>query len=171
MNDAVRPGALESPLVASDERDLVGVFLNRYRDSSIRIAMRILGDSDAAEDVAQDALIRAFKSWDRLASVDHQAAWVRRIVLRTAFNVLERNPKHSQLTEIAASTSGAEESMLVQAVLNSLPADQRALLGLALGEGLSYREISEALDIPMGTVASRINTAKASFRRAWEETR
>lgn len=170
MNDAVRPGALESPLAVSQELDLVGDFLNRYRDSSFRIAMRILGNSDAAEDVAQDALIRAFRSWDRLSSVEHQAAWVRRIVVRSALNSLERSPQHSELPDTVSRASG-EESVLVQAVLDSLSAEHRVLLGLALGEGLSYKEIAEALDIPMGTVASRINSAKAAFRRAWEGTR
>jgi RNA polymerase sigma factor (sigma-70 family) len=171
MNDAVRTESLDSPLVLSREQDVVAEFLNCYRDSSFRIAMRVLGNVDAAEDVAQEALIRAFKSWDRLASVDRQAAWVRKVVVRCALNALERTPRYSELPDMTPCSQDGEQSVMVQAVLDTLIPDQRLILGLSIGEGLSYQEIAEVLDIPTGTVASRLNTAKAAFRKAWEGTR
>ena len=171
MNDAVRAESLDSSQVLTRELDLVGEFLNRYRDSSFRIAMRMLGDADAAEDVAQDALIRAFKSWDRLAAVEHQAAWVRKLVVRGALNALERSPRHAQIPESASRSGNTEESMMVQAVLDELLPEHRVILGLFMGEGFSYREIAETLEIPMGTVASRINSAKSAFKKAWERAR
>ena len=57
----------------------------------------------------------------------------------------------------------------VARTLQRLKPDQRALLALALGEGLSYRETAAALSIPEGTVSSRLNTAKVAFRKLWEE--
>jgi RNA polymerase sigma-70 factor, ECF subfamily len=171
MNDAVRAESLAATQALTQELDLVGEFLNRYRDSSFRIAMRMLGNVDAAEDVAQDALIRAFKSWDRLAAVEHQAAWVRKLVVRGALNALERSPRHTQIPETASKNGNTEESMMVQAVLDGLLPEHRIILGLSMAEGFSYREIADTLDIPMGTVASRINAAKAAFRKAWEGTR
>jgi RNA polymerase sigma-70 factor (ECF subfamily) len=170
MNDALRPEALIGSRSLAREQDLVEEFLNRYRDSSFRIAMRIVGNADAAEDVAQEALIRAFKSWDRLAGVESQAAWVRKIVVRCALNALERTPCHEPVPESAAHQS-AEESVLVQQVLAGLPSEQRVLLGLAVGEGWSYKEIASILEIPMGTVASRVHAAKAAFRKAWEDAK
>jgi len=166
MNDATR--ALVTPIILSQDRDLVGEFLNRYRDSSFRIAMRILGNQDAAEDVAQEAIIRAFRSWDTLSGVENQAAWVRKVVVRCALNAVERTPNHTELSDVG---NEPDESVLVQAVLESLAPEHRAVLGLAVGEGLSYREIADALEIPIGTVGSRLNSAKAAFKRAWEGSR
>lgn len=149
--------------------DLVGDFLNRYRESSFRIAMRIVGNAETAEDVAQEALIRAFRCWDRFSAVERQAAWVRRIVVRCALNSLERLPDHSAIPEEASDANSTEGDTMVRAVLDSLMPEQRALLALSMGEGLSYAEISELLEIPIGTVGSRIHAAKAAFRRAWGE--
>ena len=60
------------------------------------------------------------------------------------------------------------ERLAVFETLRKLDPEQRALLGMALNQGLSYREIGEALDIPEGTVASRLNAAKKAFQRKWE---
>lgn len=168
MNDAICHETIAAQRAIAKERGLVEEFLNRYRDSSFRIAMRILGNADAAEDVAQEALIRAFKSWDRLSTIERQAAWVRKTVVRCALNAMERTPSHEELTDFSGSQGDISETVLVQEVLNSLNPDQRVLLGLAMGEELSYREIAEVLDVPIGTVASRVHTAKQAFRRAWE---
>jgi len=169
MNDAVHPESLAAARAFARESDFVEEFLNRYRDTAFRIAMRIMGQVDAAEDVAQEALIRAFKSWDRLAGAESQAAWVRKIVVRCALNALERTPRHEPVPDSASASAGTEEAVLVQAVLASLPTEHRVLLSLAVGEGWSYRDIATNMDIPMGTVASRVHAAKAAFRKAWEE--
>ncbi len=170
MNDAICRDTIASQRAIAKEQSLVDEFLNRYRDSSFRIAMRILGNPDAAEDVAQEALIRAFRSWDRLSHIERQAAWVRKTVVRCALTAIERTPQHEKLPDQVPGECSGAHAVMVQAVLNSLAPDQRVLLGLALGEELSYREIAEALDVPMGTVASRIHSAKAAFRKAWEGT-
>lgn len=171
MNDAICQESIAAQRAIAKEQSLVEEFLNRYRDSSFRIAMRILGNADAAEDVAQEALIRAFKSWDRLSTVERQAAWVRKTVVRCALSAIERTPQHEELTDFSGSRRDTTESVMVQAVLHTLNPDQRILLGLAMGEEMSYREIAEILDIPMGTVASRVHSAKLAFRKAWEGTR
>ena len=171
MNDAICQDSIAAQRAIAKEQSLVEEFLNRYRDSSFRIAMRILGNADAAEDVAQEALIRAFKSWDRLSNIERQAAWVRKTVVRCALNSIERTPRHEELTEKVPGDSSGAEAVMVQAVLQSLSPDQRVLLGLAMGEELSYREIAEILDVPIGTVGSRVHAAKLAFRNAWEGSR
>jgi RNA polymerase sigma-70 factor (ECF subfamily) len=60
------------------------------------------------------------------------------------------------------------EQVDVRLVMQSLPADSRAILSLSYFEGLSYQEISDTLGIPAGTVASRLSTARERFRDAWE---
>jgi RNA polymerase sigma-70 factor (ECF subfamily) len=66
-------------------------------------------------------------------------------------------------------TDSPVEMLAVFEVLKRLTPEHRALLGMAINQGLSYREISEALDIPEGTVASRLSAAKKAFQRKWEE--
>ncbi|MBN9501712.1 MAG: hypothetical protein BGO01_15425 [Armatimonadetes bacterium 55-13] len=169
MNDAFRPKSIVASRALSREVDFVEDFLNRYRDTAFRIAMRIMGSVDAAEDVAQEALIRAFKSWDRMAQADSQVAWVKRIVVRCALTALERQDRFSPIHDVEAPTPSHQETILVQSVLATLPPDQRVILSLIVGEGWSYKELAENLDIPMGTVASRVHAAKSAFRKAWEE--
>lgn len=171
MNDAICQETIAAQRVIAKEQGLVDEFLNRYRDSAFRTAMRILGNADTAEDVAQEALIRAFKSWDRLSTIERQAAWVRKTVVRCALNAIERSPRHEELPDQVPSECSGAQTVMVQAVLNSLAPDQRVLLGLAVGEELSYREIAEILDVPIGTVGSRVHAAKLAFRKAWEGTR
>lgn len=152
----------------AEESNLVDSFLIQYRDSSFRIALRIVSDADLAEDVVQEELIRAFKGWDQLALAERQSAWVRRIVVRCALTALQRKQDAAPLPADIPASGDLEVDLHVQHVLGLMNIEQRALLGLAIGEGLSYAEIADALDIPVGTVGSRLHHAKSAFRKAWE---
>jgi RNA polymerase sigma factor (sigma-70 family) len=171
MNELVRLQMQVRSSAIAEESNLAECFLNRYRDSSFRIAIRIVADSDLAEDVVQEALIRAFKSWDQLASAERQSAWVRRIVVRCALTALHRKHETCPLSDTIHVHEDLVGDIHFRNVLSRLGPEQQALLGLAIGEGLSYSEIAEALDISPGTVASRLHHAKAAFRKAWEGTR
>jgi RNA polymerase sigma-70 factor (ECF subfamily) len=134
-----------------------------------RLALKILGNRDEAEDVAQTALLRAWDKSRALKSDEALQSWLRRIVVRTALNHIRSAKPTDELRDEPADRSDPETSLQVRRVLKQLSADQRALLALVVGEGLSYRETAEALGVPEGTVSSRLNTAKAAFRRLWEE--
>lgn len=168
MNELIRSRLQVCSSAIAEESNFAEQFLNRYRESSYRIAIRIVSDPDMAEDIVQEALIRAFQSWDRLALVERQSAWVRKVVVRCALNALERRRVDRPLEPDHASAPASEDDFQVVLVLAKLSYEQRAILGLALGEGFSYSEIADALEIPIGTVGSRIHHAKAAFRKAWE---
>jgi RNA polymerase sigma-70 factor (ECF subfamily) len=134
------------------------------RVSAYRVAFAILGRREAAEDVVEEALLKALESKVEPQNV---AAWVRTIVVRTALNArrdkatvgLEFEPEiHCEL----------DEGIAVRATLARLESDQRALLALAIGEGLSYRELADVFGVPEGTISSRLHAAKAAFRREWD---
>ncbi|MDR3691287.1 MAG: sigma-70 family RNA polymerase sigma factor [Fimbriimonas sp.] len=139
-----------------------------YREFVFRTALAICCEPDGAEDVTQEVLLILFRSRAKLAKVEHRAAWVRRVTVRSALKYLSRNRQHALLTEDVRAGSENADSIAVFLTLARLTPEQRVLLGMAIKQGLSYREIGEALGIPEGTVASRLSAAKKAFQRMWE---
>lgn len=146
-------------------RSQVVDFLRDARPWAYRLALAVVGAPEVAEDVAQEAMVRAWRAQGTLAGVEDMRAWLRRVVVRQAVTALGRR-SFAELPETPA--PDAEAAMHVRAVLASLPTETRALLALAYFEGLTYAELAAALEIPEGTVASRLHAAKAVFRAAWE---
>jgi RNA polymerase sigma-70 factor, ECF subfamily len=137
----------------------------------LNVVYRMCGDLQLAEDAAQETFIRA---WQRLPSFrpgGSLRSWLYRIGVNTAVDML-RKEKHilPQAVEDLhlrdarpgpeTLVEGAESAQLVQGAIVSLPDASRAVLVLREFEGLSYQEIAEALDIPVGTVMSRLNYAR-----------
>jgi len=140
-----------------------------YREFVFRCALAICCEPESAEDVAQEVLLILFKTRKTLLQTDNPTAWVRRVTVRCATKYLKRNRPTDQLSENMHSPEAPPDALAVYEVLRQLPPEQRAILGMALKQGLSYREIAEALDIPEGTVGSRLNAAKKEFQRKWEQ--
>ena len=153
-------------VLACRSRAEVVDFLRDVRPWVYRLALAVVGRPEIAEDVAQEAIVRAWRSQGKLARADDMRAWLRKVVVRQAISALKRQPQ-DELLEVAAPDQ--ESAIQVRAVLASMPAETRALLALAYFEGLTYAELATMLDIPEGTVASRLHTAKAAFRNAWGE--
>ncbi len=165
---------LDPRLVAFAENDAVGTVLERYREVVFRLAYHIVLDPESAHDVTQDVMVRAVRSFDKLRvhpSADH---WIRCVTVRTARNFL-RKAKHvrrwradANIDTMTPETSDPVEDLALREVLSTLPVDLRTVLALAVGEQLSYAEIASITGVPLGTVASRLNAAKAAFRERWE---
>lgn len=167
----------EGQLVARSQRgdkDAFGELVRRYQQLVVGIAYRMSGDAMLAEDAAQDAFLRA---WQRLASFEYRGAgsfraWLCRIVTNMTTDLL-RKARLTLPMEALSLPGGVrpdevylrqEQAQTVQAAILRLPEASRATLILREYEGLSYREISQALDIPMGTVMSRLNFARSKLR-------
>jgi RNA polymerase sigma-70 factor (ECF subfamily) len=150
--------------------------LGRYRDRVVRVASATLGGTSEAEDAAQEAFIKAFRTLPRLENKSSFYGWVCRIVVRVCLD--QRRLKRSQylplLTDIPGQcccdcASSAATTLLVWQILNELSPAMRAALVLRELDGLEYDEIGITLHIPVGTVRSRINAARAKFKKLWEE--
>ena len=142
--------------------------LESLRPRAKATALRIVGCPTLAEDVTQEALTRAFQAIQSGTQVGNVGAWLRRIVVHVALDALKARPSFDDAPQ--PSTNPFDSSGLaVRDALTRISPDHQAVLALAFGEGLSYKEIADALDIPMGTVASRISAAKASFKKQWGE--
>lgn len=142
--------------------------VRRNRDHIFLIAVKVTGRRDLAEDITQDVCLRLVKNARKIAP-DDVDAWVRRTTVRRCLSALGKRG-HDQEIE-SAHAGDPTQDIAVRQTLARLRPEARTLLGLALGLGYSYEEIAEALQIPVGTVASRLHTAKQAFRDAWEEKR
>lgn len=154
----------------------------RYQKTAYNVAYRILGDAEAAADAVQDAFLKAFKNIRRFRGGSFKS-WMFRIVTNTCYDVLrarKRRPSSSldgmevELNHTPLGDSGVESpeeyairqelNRLIQEAINSLPPEQRVIIVLSDIEGFDYREISETLGIPLGTVKSRLSRARAKVR-------
>lgn len=135
---------------------------------------RMCGDAALAEEAAQEAFLRAWQSLGRYNPRFAFRSWVYRIALNVAVDALRRERPTTDLAESLASSVESPEAWLerkqqaeqVRRAVLDLPPAGRAVLVLREYEALSYHEIAEALDIPVGTVMSRLNYARSQLRRA-----
>lgn len=158
------------------DREAFGELIRIHRAGTINVVYRMCGDPALAEDAAQEAFIRA---WQHLPAYQPRAAfrsWLYRIALNAGLDLVRRSAAHPETapgdeTLERVPADGSVESDLEQreriervrqAVL-ALPEASRAVLVLREYEGMSYEEIAAALDIPTGTVMSRLSYARKSL--------
>jgi RNA polymerase sigma-70 factor (ECF subfamily) len=158
---------------AGDERAIRWV-LHRYRDRTVRLAAHVLHNSREAEDVAQEAFVKAFRQIGQFRGESGFYAWLYRIVINLCLDRMRRKCvslemplEDGVLPAHVACGPDVEKRLAVEQVLNSLTPPMRAALVLREVEGLEYSEIADVLQIPVGTVRSRLNTAREQFRRRW----
>ncbi|MDX2066676.1 MAG: sigma-70 family RNA polymerase sigma factor [Fimbriimonadaceae bacterium] len=145
--------------------DRVVAFLDAERPWIFRLALAIVHRTDLAEDVTQETLLACWKARHSVRETAAIRGWVRRTLVRQA---LRQRVSHLAMDGELAARGDLAESAAVRAVLASMPASMRAVLALADYERLSYAEIAAALEIPEGTVGSRLHAARAMFRARWE---
>lgn len=138
------------------------------------LAIRLLGSRSAMDDALQDAYVKAYRHLGRFEAGAPFGPWLRTIVRRTCLDHLRSLSRRREVDlhavpEPSATTaepgSRLGDADLVRRALAALPGDQRAVVVLVDAEGLSYGEAAELLGIAEGTVASRLNRARAEMRR------
>jgi RNA polymerase sigma-70 factor (ECF subfamily) len=124
----------------------------------------------AADDAAQEALLAIFRGLPSLRAPEAIMTWARAVTVRTAVRLAHRSDREVAAEAAAVDRSDPSPEGLVDIddALARLPVAQRAVLVLRTREGLSEQEIAAALDIPMGTVKSRLHRARAAFREVWD---
>ena len=151
--------------------------LDRYRARAVRLAAHVLRRPDEAEDAAQEAFIRAFRSLHRFRGNGRFYTWLYQIVLRVCLDQRRLAWWGAEQPGVAIPAAcdgagdparGVETRVLVEALLDRLSPPMRAALVLRELEGLEYEEIARVLGIPVGTVRSRLSAARAQFRDLWQ---
>lgn len=146
----------------------------RHYDPGLRaLAFRLLGDRDLMDDVLQEAYVKAFRAFPRFRGEAKLGTWLYRIAYNAAVDELRRSrrghelPLAEELPSASADPAdvAAGRSDLARA-LAALPPEERAAVLLVDAQGFDYREGARVLGIPEGTLASRLNRARASLRTA-----
>lgn len=183
----------EQALITRSQHGDVPAFnclVERHQESAYALALRMLGDPDAAADVTQDAFLSAFRAVGSFRGTSFRA-WLLRIVSNACYDTWRaraRKPATS-LEGLMAGDAGEErgggtlpEAMAderwepervvlrvevveaIQRALLELPAEQRLALVLSDVQGLAYEEIAEVMQTSLGTVKSRISRARGHMR-------
>jgi RNA polymerase sigma-70 factor, ECF subfamily len=183
MNTLVVPGSAEiAPSIVDrarrgDQEAFAAVI--RHYDRGLRsLAHRLLGDRDRMDDALQEAYLKAFRALPRFRGESKLGTWLYRITYNVCVDELERSSRttHLPLADVpepvevgpAADEALSQRDALARA-LDSLPADDRAAVLLVDAEGFDYRAAGEVLGVPAGTIASRLNRARASLRSTLAE--
>lgn len=157
--------------------ELVGIHAQGVRN----VIFRMCGDAQVVEDAAQETFMRAWSHLDSFRTDRETSlrAWLYRIALNAAMDMLRKERRilpgdveDFHLTDPMPGPEGlflqGERTALVQQAIQSLPDASRAVLVLKEYESLSYREIADALEIPIGTVMSRLNYARRLLKEKLE---
>jgi len=148
-----------------------------HLDAAHNLAGRLLRHEQDAQDVVQEAFLRAFKSFGGFHGSNGRA-WLLTIVRNTCYTLLKKNrvanlttpfdeeihASHDESVSAATILEHSENAELIREAMDELPAEFREILTLRHQEGLSYKEIADIAQIPPGTVMSRLARARGKLK-------
>ena len=155
-----------------------GDLVTKYQDRLFNSLIHVLGNEYDAQDITQDAFIQAFRRLDSFRGQSAFYTWLFRVARNLAISRLRGRRQTSSLhaadgalREIEGhdekpgqALESAESVAQLQRALAKLPEDQRAILVLREFDGLEYETIAEVLEIPVGTVRSRLHRARGQLK-------
>jgi len=179
MAPAVDEGALILRCQAG-EKQAYGELVNKYMKRAYYTALGLIGSPEAAMDLSQEAFIRAYRAIKRLDADKKFFTWYYRILKNLCLNHLRDRAIHARpFSEVGETTllrisdqsedaskqvEQAETKEMVWDAINSLKPQEREIIILKDFQEHSYKEISELLDCPMGTVMSRLYNARQALK-------
>lgn len=170
----------------SGNRQAFGALVERYQDRLFNTLVRVLGSPDDASEVLQDAFVQAYTKLESFRGSSQFYTWMYRVALNMACSYRRRNKRRydEQSVEQIRELSGAEpvdqslppeqlamrveQAELVQAALLEISEEHRQILVLREMEDCSYEAIAEILDLPVGTVRSRLFRARLQLKERLE---
>ncbi len=161
----------------SGDRNAYGELISHYHPGVIKVIYRMCGDMELAQDAAQDAFIQAWLHLPTFRPGTSLRNWLYRIAINAALDVLRRDTKTAnadlETLSIADAQAGPEAALLqkertvaVQQAILALTEASRSVLVLREYGGLTYHEIAATLNIPLGTVMSRLSYARHQLKQS-----
>ena len=176
--------------VQKGDKTAFDLLVRKYQHKVVKLVTRYLRDPADAEDVAQEAFIKAYRAIPQFRGDSAFYTWLYRIAINTAKNAIvsrDRSPvefdldlqnvEESNSMQLRLADSETPESLLqteeiretVNRAIEALPEDLRTAIVLRELEGLSYEDIAQAMDCPVGTVRSRIFRAREAIDKRLSE--
>lgn len=167
------------------DRDAFDALVRKHEQRAYQFAFRLTQNPDEASDVVADAFVRVFNALHNFKGNSLFTTWLYRILTNCYLDLRkrERIRQHESLEQTLQTDSGEvsrqledtregpddtavrmERDVVLQKAIGRLPEYQQAMILMFHVEMLSYEEIAEALDLPLGTVKSRLNRARLSLR-------
>jgi len=160
--------------IQSGDQGAMGTLYDRYSSIVYSVALRVLQDTGAAEDVLQDVFMQLWRNPGAFdASRGNMAAWLAVIARHRAIDALRRRRPENDIEDVVVSVepdlaSEAERARTMDKVrdaLQTMPSPQRSALEMAYFEGMTHFEIAEKTGEPLGTIKTRIRTGLLSLRK------
>lgn len=164
------------------EASAFGVLVEAYQSFAYHLALRAVGNSQEAEDITQEALVRAWQALPKFRGQARFQTWLYRIVTNVCFNRLPRLRREllalgeGEAAEWADesptggnpadSAEAAERRAFLHRQISALPESYQVLVSLRFQQELSYEEIASVLSLPLGTVKTGLFRARAKLREA-----
>lgn len=159
------------------ERAAFGELVRRHQRSVYSLALRMLADRHAAEDLAQEVFLQLYRNLSAVSSEAHLTFWLRKVTMHRAIDRLRRTPRYESATpEEAAAAAGETEpgdpllERRLRSLVGELPAAARAVVLLRYQEDLDPVEIARTLKMPLNTVKSHLKRSLAQLRERFPRT-
>lgn len=143
---------------------------DRYKDAMYTLCIRVLSKDELAQDALQEAFVAIFSSLDRFRGESTLGAWIKTIVVRTAYRKLKKEKNNTE--ELEPDREGELidwgdylEAEYLEKAIASLPAGYRSVFVLIEVEGYAHKEVADMLGISVGTSKSQLYHAKRYLQR------
>ncbi len=162
--------------ICSGDEGAMALLYDRYSPVVYAVALRVLSDGSAAEDILQDVFMQLWRNPQAFnASRGSLAAWLAVIARNRAIDKLRKKRPEEEAAETVIAVDPDLENMAgrnlaiekVRTVLAGMPADQRTALEMAFFEGLTHVEIAGKTGQPLGTIKTRIRSGLSAVRKAF----
>jgi RNA polymerase sigma-70 factor, ECF subfamily len=161
----------------SGDQSALAELYDRYSSIVYAVALRVLGDTGAAEDVLQEVFLQLWRNPGAFdAARGNLGAWLAVIARNRAIDALRKRRPETDIEDVVVSVSPdlageADRSRAaekVRGVLGTMPSPQRSALEMAYFEGMSHSEIADKTGEPLGTIKTRIRTGLMTLRKAFQ---
>lgn len=164
-------------------RDAFATLVVRYQDRVLNLVYRRLGDRDRALDVSQEVFLKAYRGLDRFQGESQFFTWLFRITMNETISSRRKEQRHDRTGSLSQERDGErlpdppdtsfepsaeaerldDQAMVQQAILE-LDDDLAQVLLLRDIDGLAYQDVADTLQVPLGSVKSRIHRARAALK-------
>jgi RNA polymerase sigma-70 factor (ECF subfamily) len=135
----------------------------------VREAALVVGDTEVAREVAQDAYVQALVRWRRVSGYEFPLAWVRRVAFRRALRVLRHERKHGHGLDVPSAVHDTEPQIDLRAAITRLPPRQRAVVVLHYLDDLPVAAVAEMIGCSQATAKVHLHRARQSLAAMLQE--